>query len=171
MKKSLVFLFVVFGCSLSLGQFDNQTRDSLIGFYEEIIALDQSSLNDTTVRNGYFRRNFALILNEIEVNRGPILIKSKMDKRLKAKMNMAIQSTFLHILQTQPKLLLNEDAIETVKLELDRGLLSITTLKFVLSAFQYDLDVNRPGLIWDTEIEDNFYLALRTWGIKLYDTE
>lgn len=83
--------------------------------------------------------------------------------------NNGAQRTFIHILQFQPEILLNEKTISLLKKEVENNSLDSKLLKVALQTFQYDRDVRRKDAPnWNKEIEENFYFAFREWGIKLY---
>ncbi len=65
--------------------------------------------------------------------------------------------------------MLNEETISLLKKELTEGRLEQDLLQFALQTFQYDTDMERLPA-WTDQIENNFYLAIREWDIKLYPT-
>ncbi len=167
-KKSVILCFLL--CSFSLSAQDQTLNESqIIELFSEINKTDGSHLKERTIRQQFFLRNFDTIIWLIEHQGFPKLSDKKYKKKDVKSINNGAQRTFIHILQFQPEILLNEKTILLIKKEIENNRLDSKLLKIALQTFQYDRDVRREEAPnWNKEIEENFYFAFREWGIKLY---
>jgi hypothetical protein len=59
--------------------------------------------------------------------------------------------------------------ISLIKKEISGKRMDAEILKFILSAFQYDH--NCLNIPWSLDLENQFYIVIREWNIKLYNSK
>jgi len=166
--KGLLIVIVLFSFSV-FGQKDILSDAQLLQLFEDVNKSDASHLNEPDIRHQIFLDNFDTIIAIIENQGFPTLSEKLRNKRNLRSIDSGVQRTFIHILQTQPELLLNEKIIALLKLEIENGRLDPKLLKVAMSVLQYDIDTSEEKAVWSEETENNFYRALLEWDINLYD--
>lgn len=132
-------------------------KEEVLTLFEEIESSDRTELDDTSKRAQIFRANYSKIIGLIEnqgfVNVDSIYKKKKDRKTIKTGFRM----TFIHVLQTDPKLILNPEIIELIRIEIHTGNLNKGCLIVPLSVFVYE----SPNLL-----QEEVDFALDEWGIE-----
>lgn len=170
MKNSFAILFTFLSLSVTYSQ--KYADQDIISIFNHINETDGANLNHPEQRSAHFNQNFDTIIHIIRTQGFPQLSEGQHKKKTIQSISSGAQRTFTHILQTQPERILNLEIIDLIQTEIEAGRLDNQLLKSALSAFQFDHDIQRPGSPeWTTEIEDNFYYAIRAWKIKLYPTK
>lgn len=151
----------------SLCQTDTLSRLEIADMFQEINKSDQTHVGEK-VRDSFVIRNFNQIINLIKVQGYPKFSDEKKNKKLNQSIESGTRMTFVHILQIKPELLLNEKIIDIISKEVSEQRLDEELLKSALSVYQYDMDTGRVPS-WSKSVENNFYLAIQKWEIKLYE--
>lgn len=149
----------VFGCismiSISFSQ-EALGKEEVLTLFKEILISDQTELKDSAKRAQIFRDNYFKIIGLIE-NQGFVnvdsLYKKKKDRNT---IKSGFRATFTHVLQTDPKLILNREIIVLISKEIHSGNFNKDYLIIPLSVFVYDF----PNLM-----QEEVDLALKEWGI------
>jgi hypothetical protein len=149
----------VFGCitmmsfSFSQGALE---KDEILKLFKEILISDQTELKDSTKRAQIFRANYFKIIGLIE-NQGFVNVDSTFQKEKDQKtVKWGFTMTFTHILQTDPKLILNAETIDLISKEIHSGNLNKEYLIIPLSVFVYD---------FTNLMQEEVDFALEEWGI------
>lgn len=148
---------------------DTLKREEIEEMFQEINKSDATHIGEK-IRDTIFVKNFNLIIDLISIQGYPKFSDSKKNKKLNNSIESGTTRTFLHVLQNNPELLLNKEIIDLISIEISQQRLDPKLLKFVLSSFQYDQDMGNVDA-WSKLVENNFYLAIREWDIKLYTTD
>lgn len=164
--KYILSIFVIAVSFLSFCQTDSLNREKIAYMFHEINKSDATHIGEK-IRDSLFIKNFNQIIDLIKVQGYPKFSDEKKNKKLNQSVESGTRRTFLHILQTYPELLLNEEIIDIISNEISEQRLDAELLKIVLSAYQYDLDTGNT-VTWSKSVENNFYVAIREWDIKLY---
>lgn len=166
MKYILPIFFIVLSF-LSFCQTDTISREEIAEMFLEINKSDQPHIGEK-IRDTLFIKNFNQIIDLIKIQGYPKFSNVKKNKKLNQSIESGTRRTFVHILQTKPELLLNEEIIDIISKEVSEQRLNAELLKFALSVYQYDIDTGRI-VSWSKLVENNFYLAIQKWEIKLYE--
>ena len=164
--KNILSIFIIALSFLSFCQTDTLNRVEIENMFREINESDASHIGEKK-RCSFFIKNFHQIINLVKIQGYPKFSDEKKNKKLNKSIETGTRLTFLHILQTKPELLLNKEVIDIISCEIELKRLDREILKFVLSTYQYDLDMERVSP-WSESVETNFYLAIQQWDIKLY---
>jgi hypothetical protein len=170
MNKLSIFFFVLI-TSFTFSQEHKLSDKELIKIFKNIRKTDQSHYRDSSIRNTIFRSNFQTIVNIIDGQGFPQLSKYYRSKRKRNIIDGASQITFVHVLQTKPELLLNEEMINKFKSQITKSRINVNILSFALNIFNYDHSTQWYSNVWSEEVERCFYLAVKEWGITLRDVK
>lgn len=168
MKYILSIFFIVLSF-LSFCQTDTLSREEIADMFHDINKSDETHMGEK-IRDTLFIKNFNQIIDLIKVQGYPKFSDEKKNKKLNQSIESGTRRTFVHILQTNPELLLNKEIIDIVSTEISEQRLDAELLKFALSVYQYDMDQGNI-VSWSKSVENNFYLAIQKWDIKLYQTK
>jgi len=164
MKKAiLILLFLLFGLS-SKSNAQNPNEKMLFKKFKEIIKTDQSNIRNNDVRHGLFFTNFetikSLLADSISLNSDQDL-----KKRTRKKLHTGLMATFIHILQTDPSLLLNDETLDLFAKYIDADLIRKQELNSALNILQYEADSNRFPK-WTEYSLQRIPLAQEKWNLK-----
>ena len=167
----LTFVLIIFLINFSSHSFGQDStalsEEEILGTFEEIKKTDQTHLKEPEIRKQIFIDNFNTILGIIESHGYPVFEETKQGKKNTALVRTATNTTFFHILQTNPHLLLNHETIEQIRIEIEASRMNSFLLRDILWMFQYAADCGNVEP-WTEEIRTNFYHAFQAWNIKLY---
>ena len=161
---SLLFAFS------AISQSDTLNDEELIAIFKEINESDASHMKEPEIREQIFIENFKTIVKITKAQGFPQLQEHYRKKKIRNCIINGSRITFIHILQSQPKMLLNEEMIELFGKEIKSDRLDNSILETALFAFKYDHDVGRIDNQWDEEIQQQFNLALEAWDIDINDS-
>ena len=164
-KLNILYLLLI--TSFTFSQEYKLSDKELIKTFKNIHKTDQSHIRDSSIRNTIFRTNFQTIVNIIDIQGFPQLSQYYKSKRKRNIIDGASQITFVHILQTKPELLLNEEMIYKFKSQITKSRININILSFALNIFNYDHSTQWYPNFWSEEVERCFHLAVKEWGITL----
>jgi len=165
----LTITYFVLMTSLLLSQENKRSDEELIEVFKKILKTDQSHLRDSNIRHPIFRSNFETIVNIIDDQGFPQLSKYYSSRKQRNIIDDASRVTFVHILQTKPDLLLNEEIIYKFKNQIDKGRMNNVSLSLALNIINYDHVTQRDPNVWSEDVERCFKLALKEWGVVLRD--
>ncbi len=178
MKTLILISIVLFSSVISFGQ----TKQDLISkLFKQIIKEDQSHLKQQEIRNKIFVQNFNLINEQFKQNNLTNSCLNSLNKKRLKNVNTGLRVTFIHILQTKPELILNEDYIQFIEKQITENDFDKSRLKTALTIYYYDMYSSRKGNNCSTqnscckkfnhEYDDLFFEAIKRWGFEESDVK
>jgi hypothetical protein len=155
----MIRFLTVFGfltmMSISFSQ-ETMGKEEVLSLFEKIESSDRTELDDSAKRAQIFRANYFKIIDLID-NQGFVNVDSTYKKKRDRKtIKSGFRATFTHVLQTDPKLILNPEIIELIRIEIHTGNLNKGYLIVPLSVFVHDF----PNLM-----QEEVDFAFDEWGI------
>lgn len=163
MAKSVLFIALIFNVlSISAQESDEQYLSKT---FKEIIRTDQSNIRNNVVRDSLILINFELIQSLLKdsVN---LNTEQKLEKRTIKRLHIGLVSTFIHIGQNHPNLIMNDETSTFIAEQINQGRLNRKELKIALSAYKTDVENNR----WSEDASNYYSEKIETvktkWGIE-----
>lgn len=160
------FILILFSKSFfASGQLDTLSDNELIPLFLSISKTDQSHAHQPILRKKIFEANFLQIHEIIKKQGFPSLEKQYRRRKINNCILDASRMTFIHVLQSQAVLMLNESTIRLFKREIEANRLPKSLLEIAVKIFM--IDVNR-GAIAPLTLEEQHFLAfaLNEWQLN-----
>lgn len=171
LNRFVAALLFVFGFSLtSFSQSDTLTDEELIPIFLAISKSDQTHVKEPEIRKEIFIENFNTLIGIMKKQGFPVLTKDYRRKKIKNCIHHATQMTLIHILQTNPSLLLNNGHIQLFKIAIESGKLQKNIMATALWIFETDQKEGRSEP-WNDKMKHYYELALSEFDINLDGAE
>ena len=158
-KLFLVFILLVVGSNWASAQNDHDAF--LSKTFRKVIKTDQSHVRNNAVRDTLVRNNFDLI-NSLLADSVNLNTNQALKKRTHRRLKTGLVITFIHILQIDPKLLLNEATSDFLAEQIAQKRIGSNELKSALGVYQVDVDNKR----WSEESMSYFTERLESVKAK-----
>lgn len=140
LRSLFLFLLLILQTGASTAQDEHDAF--LSKTFKKVIKLDQSNIRNNKVRDSLIKDNFALIqeLLEDSVN---LNTNQSLKRKTSGRLKTGLVITFIHILQIEPTMLLNEETSDFFARHIAEERISSEELKSALSVYQVDVDNKR----------------------------
>lgn len=136
----------------------------LLKTFRKIVRTDQSHIRNYNVRDSLILVNYSTIKNLL-LNNTSLNSQQKLKNRTKKKLEWGLLLTFIHILQSNPSFLINEEEVEFFAECINRKLLDNSQLKSALLKYNNDIEMNNfPE--WADYYRDRIDSVKKKWNIE-----
>lgn len=144
---------------------DTLTDKQLACIFTRMVETDGSNLDNYYVRKEIFKNNFDVIILITRMQGFPqFKVSPKRRKQGRGSITVATALTFIHVLQTQPELMLNLDIITLLKGEINANRLD----KRELAGMQFlHYENTRGNYLLTPETQKMFDLTVLEWGLTI----
>lgn len=162
--KILLTLFIL-SINVELGNAQVEHEIFLSKTFKKIVKADQSNIWNNNVRDSLILKNFNLIKSLLDdsVN---LNTNQELNKRTHNRLKNGLVITFIHILQIDPRLLLNDETSNFFAEQIDQKRINSNELKSALSVYQIDVDNKRWPEESITYFEERVESVKRKWNIE-----
>jgi len=172
MKTPVLISFLLFSSIFSFGQ---TKHDSISKLFKQIVKDDQSHVRKPVIRNEIFVKNFNLINEQFQQNNLTSSCLNSLKKKPLENVNSGVKKTFIHILQTKPELILNEDYIQFIEKQITSNDFDKSRLKSALTMYYYEMYISKKSNNhcekFNHEYDDLFFGAIQRWGFEESDVK
>ena len=165
MVIKILFALFLLAMNVDLGNAQVEHDVFLSKTFKKIIKSDQSNIRNNSVRDSLILENFSLIkslLND-SVN---LNTTQELNKRTHKRLNTGLVITFIHVLQIDPHLLLNEETVHLFAEHIDQKRISSKELKSALSVYQIDVENDRWSEESASYFKERVESVKREWNIE-----
>ncbi len=165
MSLKILFTLFLLVVNAQTGNAQSEHEAFLSKTFKKIIKADQSNIRNNSVRDSLILENFSLIKSLLDdsVN---LNTNQELKKRTHKRLNIGLVMTFIHILQIDPQLLLNDKTAHFFAEYIDQKRIGSGELKSALNVYQIDVDNKR----WPEEMAAYFLERVesvkRKWNIE-----
>ena len=165
MTIKILFSFFLLVMNVDLGNAQVEHEEFLSKTFKKIIKTDQSNIRNHSVRDSLILKNFSLIKSLLEdsVN---LNTNQELKKRTHKRLNIGLVMTFIHVLQIDPHLLLNDETVHLFAENIDQKRIGSEELKSALSVYQIDVDHNRWPKESASYFQEKVESVKREWNIE-----
>lgn len=175
MKKLLGLILIL----LSQYSYTQTKQDTVYNWFKFINKQDQSYLKIGYIREDNFLNNFRILNEQFKSNNIKSSILNTFSEKVINTINFGISSTFTHVLQTKPELILNQEYISFIENQIQQNDFDPNRLKMSLKIYYYNMNYyqkfqkNNIKNVYADDIQHQydelFYTALKKWGFKESD--
>jgi hypothetical protein len=171
MKKTILFFFL-FISTFSIGQ---TKEDTTVMWFKYIHKVDQTYIKTEFIRNQIFVNNFELINSQIKNGNLKKNLLSGYKKKSVFEIKIGFEATLIHISQTNPALIWNNDYVSFIENEIKNNDLDSSLFIRALELYHYNMtyyqveknkNKNYFADIIDHQYDSLFFEALKRWGIE-----
>ncbi len=162
--KAIVLIISILLLNVNGSFAQEHNENSLFKTFKKITELDQSHIRKNNIRDSLILLNFSkikeLLSSDINLNS-----EQKLKNKTKKKLKSDLLLTFLHVLQIDPRLLLNDETVEFFAQYIDKNLISNRQLKSALVAYNYDIEIGR-WTNWTAYFDERIEFVKVKWKIN-----
>lgn len=172
-KILLILIFINFN------SYAQTKEDTIVDLFKYISKVDQTYLKKTKafIRDQIFVNNFRIINDEIVKGSLNKELLNSFSEKAVFKVQVGFHTTFIHVLQAYPELILNEGYIEFIENEIVNNNFKKEFLVYPLSIYHFNMTYyqnnslkkveNGIARLIDHRYDTLFYEALEKWGIEV----
>ena len=170
--KTIFLLFFLFISTLSISQ---TKEDTTVMWFQYISKVDQSYLKTAFIRNQIFVNNFELINSQIKNGNLKKNLLSVYQKKSVFEIKMGFEATLIHISQTIPSSIWNNDYVSFIENEIKNNDLDNSLFLSALKIYHYNMTYyhdeknkikNYYADIIEHQYDTIFYEAIKRWGVE-----
>lgn len=158
-----IFVLLLLSLISFNGSTQNTNETDLYETFQKILKTDRSNVRKPEVRNHIFVNNLSNI-NGLLKEGVSLNTEIEIEEKLRKTMSLGLLVTFLHTLQSDPTLLLNDSTVVLYSDCIHKNTLALTELKYALKFFQKDLE-NGRFMKWKSYFEERLPIVLEKWKL------